>query len=234
MTLYIIFAFFVSCLLSLEGTQNAATAINEIIDRSTGFGFTSSLNISEKNRGIDRKIASAKIDVTIFESDTLESLSTVKLAYPEQMRNTKISEYRYNTGKIKRLLLLPEEEVKDITNDAFYDKLSFSFGSIKDFIDCENTIVSRKEDDKSIIIESICDKLIDHHKAKRRIIKINYSSGKMIYMKEYNEIGDVVRKISFVNYAAKNLKLFPLEVEIEEPRKRKKTIFIFSDFKFKN
>ena len=122
-----------------------------------------------------------------------------------------------------------------LTNDAFYGKLSLSFDYFKkNIVDCDNTIALIKEHEKSIIIESICNNLIDDNLVQRRLIKFNYSTDTMTYIKEYNKIGDVVRKVSFVDYRVNNLKVFPLEIQIDEPRKRKKTKFKFTEFEFIN
>ncbi|OUW61097.1 MAG: hypothetical protein CBD58_03630 [bacterium TMED198] len=231
MIFYTILAILTSCIISADFQQDAKDILNGIIERSTGFSYSSVLEIVEENRGIKMEAIKAKIHVNIIESDTLEMLSTVELILPEKLTGTRILEYKYNEGKRKRLLKLPNDIIEDISNDSFYSNLSLDFESIENNINnCTNSITSNNIKERFLIVESVCSDLT----VKRRLIKFDYSKNLMANIKEYSRTGKLIKKISFLNYTVEGSWAFPLEVLIDEPRKRKTTSIKFKEFKFEN
>ena len=231
MIFYTILAIFTSYIMSADFPKNAKDILNGIVERSTGFSYSSLLEIVEENRGIKMEAIKAKINVGLIESDTLEVLSTVELILPEKLAGTRIQEYKFNNGESKRLLKLPNNAIEDISNDSFYSNLSVDFEFIENNINnCTNGITSNNIKEKFLIVESVCSDLT----VKRRLIRFDYSKKLMESIKEYGRAGKLIRKISFLNYLVEGPKVFPLEILIDEPRKRKKTIIKFKEFKFEN
>ena len=113
MIFYTILAIFTSCIMSADFPQNAKDILSVIVERSTGFSYSSLLEIVEKNRGIKMEPIKAKIDVYLIESDTLEVLSTVELILPEKLAGTRIQEYKFNKGELASWLKANLEELND-------------------------------------------------------------------------------------------------------------------------
>ena len=66
MIFYTILAILTSCIISADFQQDAKDILNGIIERSTGFSYSSVLEIVEENRGIKMEAIKAKIHVNII------------------------------------------------------------------------------------------------------------------------------------------------------------------------
>ena len=214
---------------------DARSILKEVHERTTGFSYTSQIKINEEVRGVEKQILIGEIEVDLILSDTLDTSTTLELSFPSEMKGLKFLENRYQSGKIKRYMMLPEHEAVDITNDLFYAKYSFSSNTIESIINsCINSILIQNGEDETLTIQSKCNNIELNDSIKKREVKYSYRNKTINYINEYNEENNIIRKISFLEYIHQDLKLFPIKLKIEDFRKKSKIKIQLNQFKFIN